>query len=228
MQMEFGQVVLLGSDGSEGQALNIRKDVTFGCCSPAHIRIKSKSVGREHALIHVDTNGICTFHCLDTSSSRPRINGIRMRSQRHGTNSKETSCVTPLHHMDVITIAGRSFLFKSKSGLTMEQYNSRLETEVVAMAMAVSKKDKECSGAGEGEDEVDTMSLDSRSSRWSTCSQVSTTSSAGLSINSAHTNNSVTRSHRNVEIPFAGLYLLKKDGTEGSPYTVVKEVTFGR
>lgn len=225
-------MVLLCTDGSEGQVLTIRKDVTFGCCSPAHIRIKSKSVDREHARIHVDTNGVCSFLCLNmssSSSSRPRINGVRMSSKRHGNIPADTTRSAPLHHLDVITIAGRSFLFKSKRGLAMDMYNSRIETETVAMAMAVCSRKDSSSSIGElDDDEVDSMSLDSRSSRWSTSSQVSIASSGYNYVNNTNTSSLPRSSYGHVDKPFARLCLLKKDGTEGSPYTVMKEVTFGR
>jgi hypothetical protein len=217
--MEFGQVVLLRSDGSEGQALTIRKDVTFGRDHPAHIRIKSKSIALQHAKILVSPEGACYLQILE-ASSRPRINGVRMSDRR-----REASRL--LQHMDVITIAGRSFLFKSKNGLDMDLYNSRIETDTVAMSVAVAERERT-----QRDDELDSMSLDSRSSRRSTgSSQMSTTSaysvSSALSSGVAE-NASMDCSVAEKQKAFAHLYLQKKDGTEGAPYAVVNEVIFGR
>mmetsp|Transcript_9004 Transcript_9004/g.16886 ORF Transcript_9004/g.16886 Transcript_9004/m.16886 type:complete len:208 (+) Transcript_9004:83-706(+) len=206
--MEFGQVVLLQSDGSEGQALNIRKDVSFGRDHPAHIRIKSKSVASQHAKVHIDTNGICFLRYIHSTMSRPRINGVRMSSKRQSVQ---------LHHLDVITIAGRSFLFKSKSGLTIDAVNSQVESENMRVGY---NNDSLRTPLSHADREVDSMSLDSRGSRRSTTSQMSSCSS--YSVNTVG-----SKSSRGLEKAVAWIHLLKKDGTEGSPHAVIRELTFG-
>lgn len=202
--MEFGQVVLLRSDGSESQALVIRKDVCFGRDHPAHIRVKSRHVARQHALIEVDASGVCYLRCVE-AASRPRINGIRM--------SRSTSAYK-LRHLDVITIAGRSFLFKSKSGMVMDL--NKLQSAIEGGTQNVAETETEC------EDDLDSMSLDSRSSHFSSSSLVS--SASHLSSCSGFSASTVSRSGK----AFALLFLQKKDGTEGSPYAVFQEVVFGR
>ena len=55
--IEYGRIVVLLKDGSEGSALSVTGDVQFGRDKSSHIRIKLASVSREHALISVDQNG---------------------------------------------------------------------------------------------------------------------------------------------------------------------------
>ena len=214
--MEYGQVVLLLSDGSEGQALNIRKDVCFGRDHPAHIRIKSKSVAAQHARIHVDSSGTCFLQYLN-SSSRPRINGVRMSSKRRD-NISLLPCSAQLHHLDVITIAGRSFLFKSKSGAVVDSYTH--DGESTAMSMTLQGNQRQRDNRQRVDQEVDSMSIDSKGSRRSTNSQ--------KSYNSAYSVNTVSTSGHSTENAFARIHLLKKDGSEGSSYAVIRELSFGR
>lgn len=216
--MDFGQVVLLRSDGSEGQALNIRKDVSFGRDHPAHIRIKSKSVAPQHAKIHIDVNGLCFLQYLN-SSCRPRINGVRMSSKRLDSHSIHPYSVQ-LHHLDVISIAGRSFRFKSKSGLVVDNYpNDHMD-----LNDNHTGEDIVSDRRYHTEKEVDSMSLDSRGSRRSINSQVSTCSTFSVNTIGSMNAGGGTSSDKAV----AWIRLLKKDGSEGTPYPVIKELTFGR
>lgn len=56
-EIEYGRIVVLLKDGSEGSALGITGDVQFGRDKSSDIRIKLASVSREHAMISVDQNG---------------------------------------------------------------------------------------------------------------------------------------------------------------------------
>lgn len=219
-------MVLLRKDGSEGQALHIRKDVVFGRDHPAHIRIKSKSVTMQHAKIRVDSSGGCFFQYLCDTSSRPRINGIRMASLEHTVR---------LHHLDIITIAGRSFLFKTTSGVSRDLHS--YSTEALALALAAHERERMVRGGGRmhvASGDTDNLSLDSRSSRRSLSSQVSmgtaSTCTASLcSVNAPSCTTHSSRGERESDQPAcARLYLQKKDGTEGAPYAVAREATFGR
>ena len=57
-EIEYGRIVVLLKDGSEGSALSVTGDVQFGRDKSSDIRIKLSSVSREHALLSVDQNGI--------------------------------------------------------------------------------------------------------------------------------------------------------------------------
>ena len=56
-EIEYGRIVVMLKDGSEGSALGVTGDVTFGRDKASDIRIKLASVSREHACISVDQNG---------------------------------------------------------------------------------------------------------------------------------------------------------------------------
>jgi pSer/pThr/pTyr-binding forkhead associated (FHA) protein len=56
-EKEFGRIVVLMKDGSEGSALALTKDVLFGRDKTADIRIKLNSVSRQHAMITIQENG---------------------------------------------------------------------------------------------------------------------------------------------------------------------------
>jgi pSer/pThr/pTyr-binding forkhead associated (FHA) protein len=56
-EIEYGRIVVLLKDGSDGSALSITGDVQFGRDKSSDIRIKLASVSREHALLSVDQNG---------------------------------------------------------------------------------------------------------------------------------------------------------------------------
>lgn len=60
-EIEYGRIVVLLKDGSEGSALGVTGDVQFGRDKSSDIRIKLASVSREHALLSVDQNGQVKF-----------------------------------------------------------------------------------------------------------------------------------------------------------------------
>ena len=132
---------------------------------------------------------------------------MRMSSNGQEDNNKDTFLVN-LEHLDIITIAGRSFLYKSKSGIAVDSYKSRDQRDTNELDSALNKSNSN----SEFDDEIDSMSLDSRSSRRSICSQVSTSTVMGTCGDNV----------------FGHLYLLNKDGTESSPYSLRSEITIGR
>lgn len=61
-EIEFGRIVVLMKDGTEGSALGVTGDVHFGRDKSSDIRIKLPSVSRDHALLSVDQNGQVRIH----------------------------------------------------------------------------------------------------------------------------------------------------------------------
>jgi len=126
---EFGRIVVLKKDGTEGGFFDIDStDVTFGRDKESDIRIKNSSVSRLHARISIDENKnviddsipvviitISKFSTIYISFHSVSQCMLIHLSKTNPTfvNGNDVADSTVLQHGDIICVAEREFVFQN-------------------------------------------------------------------------------------------------------------------
>lgn len=100
--VNYGEIVILKKDGSDGPAFSIEQDVHIGRDKDADIRVKMQTVSRTHVKIVIDENGRC--HLINMSKTNPTC--VNNRSLEYA------NVRVLLEHNDVFTI-GKNFRSRS-------------------------------------------------------------------------------------------------------------------
>lgn len=104
--IEYGKLVILKKDGTEGPYFDITKDFTIGRDKNCEIRIKLDCVSRIHSKISIDENGNCVLNHL--SKTNPTL-----------INGQSINDCSSLNDGDKISIGDREFIYQQAGMLSI-------------------------------------------------------------------------------------------------------------